>query len=270
MTKLANVLVFYAMALGASLALALLATPVIGEYATLVVMMTPLLSVLVMKLIFNREGYTRSGWSDLGLARLGLRLWPVAFGMPFGVLLVAYGVVWLFGVAQFGVPGNPSDIALNAALNFGVGLVVCLGEEAGWRGYLLPRLLPLGQRTALLLSGLMQAVWHLPFIVFTTVYHGDGNQWIIVPLFLATMTIAGILFGYLRLASKSTWPAVIAHSVFNTYWTLFGAFTVAASPLAFEYLAGESGVITLVAVAFSAWVLIRRLERPQGSIPAAT
>jgi membrane protease YdiL (CAAX protease family) len=128
----------------------------------------------------------------------------------------------------------------------------------------------LGHRKALLLSGLMQAIWHLPVIFFTTFYHGGGNVWIVVPLFLSTMTIAGILFGYLRIASKSTWPAVIAHGIFNIYWTLFNTVTVATSPLAYEYLAGESGVLTLAAVALSAWALIKRMENPRFGVSIAT
>jgi membrane protease YdiL (CAAX protease family) len=153
-------------------------------------------------------------------------------------------------------------------LNAGVTLVFCLGEEIGWRGYLLPKLTALGLRPALLVSGLLQAIWHVPFIVFTAFYHGDGNAWIVVPLFLTTMTIAGVLFGYIRLASGSVWPPVIAHGMFNVYWTMFNAITVASSPLAYEYLAGESGLLTLAAVVLSAWILIRRMEDPRKGITA--
>jgi membrane protease YdiL (CAAX protease family) len=261
MSNFKQVAIFYTLTLGASVALAIWATPVIGEFSTLIVMLTPLLSVLVMKLFVTREGFSREGWADLGFNRAGFKVWPIAIGLPFLVLLVAYGAVWAAGIAHVAIPADLTQPLIIAVMNTIVGLLLCVGEEAGWRGFLLPRLLPLGRRPALLLSGLMQAVWHLPFIVFTTTYHGEGNLWLIVPLFLATMTVAGILFGYLRLTSNSTWPAVIAHAVFNTYWTLFATITVTTSPLAFEYLAGESGLITLVAVAISAVMLIRRLER---------
>lgn len=270
MSPLIKASIFYAIALTGSIVMAVFVTPILGPFTVALVMFTPLIAVLAMKLLVTREGYRLSGWSDLGLHRLGLKGWPLAFGLPFLVLLFAYGTVWMFGIAQFNVPaggiGAPTDIVLN----FAVTMLFCLGEEIGWRGYLLPRLMTLGHRKALLLSGLMQAIWHLPFILFTSFYHGDGNTWIIVPLFLSTMTIAGILFGYLRIASKSTWPAVIAHAVFNVYWVTFGLFTIATSPLAFEYLAGESGVLTLAAVALSAWVLIRRMENPHNGIVIST
>jgi membrane protease YdiL (CAAX protease family) len=262
--------IYYAIALTGSIAMALFVTPILGPFTVALVMFTPLIAVLVMKLVVTRDGYSRSGWSDLGFGRLGLRQWPIALGLPLVVLLFAYGTVWTFGIAQFNVPAGGLGSPIDMAINIAVTMLFCFGEEIGWRGYLLPKLMGLGHRKALLLSGLMQAIWHLPFIIFTGLYHGEGNTWIIVPLFLSTMTIAGILFGYLRIVSKSTWPAVIAHAVFNVYWTAFGAFSIATSPLAFEYLAGESGLLTLAAVAVSAWILIRRMENPRSGIVIST
>ncbi|OEO29090.1 hypothetical protein VW23_002540 [Devosia insulae DS-56] len=270
MNDIAKASIFYAMTLAQSVAVALFVTPVLGQFAVALVMFTPLISVLVMKLVITREGYRLSGWSELGLRRLGLRQWPIAAGLPLLVLVFAYGVVWSLGIAEFNPSGFRTDGILDILLSLGVTLIFCFGEEIGWRGYLLPKLMSLGHRKALLLSGLMQAIWHLPFILFTSFYHGEGNTWIIVPLFLTTMTIAGILFGYLRIVSKSTWPAVIAHAVFNVYWNLFNAMTIAASPLAYEYLAGESGLLTLAAVALSAFILIRRMEDPRHGVSLST
>jgi uncharacterized protein len=267
MSPLAKASLYYAMTLGQSLGIALFLSPGLGMLSLLLVMMTPLVSVLIMKLIVTREGWSLDGWSDLGLQRLGLRQWIVAAGLPIAVLAVAYGVVWSTGIAQLDLSrmslwGPWDGILINVAIS----LVLCFGEEIGWRGYLLPKLMVLGHRPALLISGLLQAVWHVPFIVFTSLYHGDGNVWIVVPLFLSTMTIAGILFGYLRLASGSVWPAVIAHAVFNIYWNMFNTVTVTDSPLAYEYLAGESGILTLLAVAVSAIYFIRRMENPKSGI----
>ena len=39
-----------------------------------------------------------------------------------------------------------------------------LGEEFGWRGYLQPKLMPLGGRNAVLLTGIIWGVWHLSLI----------------------------------------------------------------------------------------------------------
>jgi membrane protease YdiL (CAAX protease family) len=263
--------IFYAMTLAQSVGLALFVAPILGHFALLLVMMTPLVSVLVMKLVVTREGYQKGGWSDLGLGRLGLKQWPMALGLPFLILLLSYGVIWLTGLAQFTVPPGYGFLGpLDFVLSLVVTMVVCFGEEIGWRGYLLPKLMSFGHRRALLISGVLQGLWHVPLIVFTTLYHGAGNPFVVIPLFLVTMTIAGILFGYLRIVSKSTWPAVITHGVFNIYWTLFVAYTVSDSVLATEYLAGESGILTIAAMAVLAWILIRRMENPQNGVAIST
>lgn len=267
MSNVRKVTIFYSMTLAMSLGLALFAAPVIGEWSTMIVMLTPLVAVLIMKLAITREGYSRSGWADLGLDRAGTKVWGLAVGVPFVVLLAAYAGVWISGVAGVQMPANIPDVLINFALNFSIALILCFGEEVGWRGYMLPKLLGLGTVPAMLWTGFLQGVWHLPFIVFTSLYHGEGNVLLIVVLFLTTMTVAGVLFGYLRIVSGSTWPAVIAHSIFNAWWTLFGAFTVASSPLAFEYLAGESGLLTLVGTMIAAVWLVRRMS-PSASLRA--
>jgi membrane protease YdiL (CAAX protease family) len=47
-----------------------------------------------------------------------------------------------------------------------------IGEEIGWRGYMLPHLLKLGATPALLISGFAHGLFHLPAILGTSVYHG--------------------------------------------------------------------------------------------------
>jgi hypothetical protein len=90
---------------------------------------------------------------------------------------------------------------------------------------------------------------------------------VIVPLFLITFTVGGLLYGYLRLSTGSVWPASLAHSAHNTFWALFGSMTVAVSPLATEYVAGETGLLPILGYGLLAiWLLprLRRRERSAG------
>jgi membrane protease YdiL (CAAX protease family) len=98
-------------------------------------------------------------------------------------------------------------------------------------------------------------------LLLTPFYHGLGNRWIVVPLFLLTLTAAGMFYGYLRLITDSVWPAALAHSSFNAFWDLFSRLTIAVSPLALEYFAGETGVFTLVGTAVVSGWLVYRLDR---------
>jgi len=258
-------LVFYAITLALVLAVALM-----PGASTEVAMFTPLVAVLIMLFLVTRNGYTREGLKSLGLHCLGLRAWPVAILGPLLVLGVAYGVIWATGVANFAVPEQPMEQSASLGVPvwllmpvaavilpiFTLGLVTSLGEEIGWRGYLLPLLEFLGTWAAVLLTGLAHAVFHLPLILLTGLYHAGGNALIVVPMFVLSVTLVGMFLGYLRLSTGSVWPAVLGHSAHNVLWSVFGAFTVASSPLASEYLAGESGVLVILGYgALGGWLM---------------
>jgi membrane protease YdiL (CAAX protease family) len=143
-----------------------------------------------------------------------------------------------------------------------IGLVTSLGEEIGWRGYLLPRLEFLGAWAAVLLTGLAHALFHLPIILFTPLYHAGGNRVVVIPLFILSVTIVGMFLGYLRLSTGSVWPAVLAHSAHNSIWAVFSALTAGSSPLVSEYLAGESGVLAIAGyAALGGWLLYTLTRR---------
>jgi membrane protease YdiL (CAAX protease family) len=221
----------------------------LGERTVILNMLTPLLAVLLMLLVVTREGYHKAGWQALGLQRAGWRSWGLAMGAPLLVLSVTYGIVWLTGIGRLVWPTNQGvvDLILNLVINLLLAVLFALSEEIGFRGYLLPHLLTIGRTRALLLSGFLHGAWHLPIMLLTPYYHSDGNPWIVIPLFLLTLTAASVFYGYLRLTSANTWPAAVAHGAFNTLWNQFSMLTVAVgSPLVLEYLAGESGLLTLI------------------------
>jgi len=260
-------IVFYAIAFGLEFVAAVALAPVLGELVALAGMFTPTIAALFMLLLVTREGYTRAGWASLGLHRAGLRVWGLALLVPLLVLGGAYGVLWASGVASAALPAGLSggaliQFALKTLFMLGIGVFLggALGEELGWRGYLLPKLLFLGPRRALLLSGLLHGIWHLPLILLTPYYHVEANPVIFLPLFLASLTLAGVFYGWLRLTSGSVWPAAIAHRAINQFWAGFAAITVTTSPLLVEYLAGEAGLLTLIGIAIVATVLLARLE----------
>ncbi len=53
-----------------------------------------------------------------------------------------------------------------------INLVPALGEELGWRGWLLPKLMPLGAIPAILTSGVIWGLWHTPLILLGYNYPG--------------------------------------------------------------------------------------------------
>jgi len=91
------------------------------------------------------------------------------------------------------------------------------GEEFGWRGYLLPKLMPLGGRKAILLTGVIWGVWHWPVILMGYNYGLDyfGAPFL-GPLAMVWFTIVvSALLGWVTIKANSVWPAVIGHGALN-------------------------------------------------------
>lgn len=62
-------------------------------------------------------------------------------------------------------------------VNLLANVVFAFDEEYGWRGYLLPRLLPLGETRATLVVGVIWAGWHVPILIGGINYPGQ-NVWL--------------------------------------------------------------------------------------------
>jgi uncharacterized protein len=221
-------------------------------------MSTPTVATLVMLLVVTKDGYSKEGWKSLGLHRLGLNVWWIAFGATLFITVAASAVVWATPLASFIVPeGGILDPILQFLIFVGLfTLTFSLGEEIGMRGYLQPRLMSLGRTRALLLVGLVWATWHQVLIFLTPVDFPTGNLLLFLPLFYGTIVAASLLFGYLRIYTGSVWPASIAHSVHNAAWPLLGALTVTASPVLVNlYLVGDFGILILIGTVLGAvWV----------------
>ncbi|MBX0329513.1 CPBP family intramembrane metalloprotease [Oscillochloris sp. ZM17-4] len=108
-------------------------------------------------------------------------------------------------------------VLIQLATAFGIAPLInaipALGEELGWRGYLLPQLLPLGQWPALLISGAIWGLWHAPVILLG--YNYPQHPQLGVLLMVGFCMIWGVIFGWLRLATGSVWPAMLAHAALN-------------------------------------------------------
>jgi membrane protease YdiL (CAAX protease family) len=224
-------------------------------------MMTPLLMTLFMLFVFTRDGYGQHGRFGLGLRRLGWRTWGLALLLPLLVLAISYGLAWLSGMAALVMPTNDgglSNLLLNLLPELLIVILLVLSEEIGFRGYLLPRLLALGPKRAVTLSGFLHATWHLPIIFLTPFYLGGGSRFLTIPIFLLLLTAAGVIYGVLRLETESVWPSTILHGAFNAFLGAFSTLTVLSSSVAI-YLVGETGLLTMVATAVVAlWMLQRR------------
>lgn len=172
--------------------------------------------------------------SRLNLRRLGeWRAYLWAWLLPPVLAAFAGLFTWLLGAGQLDtefsmirealpqVEGQTIPVGLFvaiqtlAALTFGplVNTILALGEELGWRGFLLPKLLPLGQWRAILLSGAIWGIWHAPAIL-------QGHNYPTRPvagvfMMIVFTVLLGAIFSWLYLWTRSPWAPALAHGSIN-------------------------------------------------------
>jgi membrane protease YdiL (CAAX protease family) len=101
--------------------------------------------------------------------RVGIQWYAVALFLPVVLNLAATGLNIAAGAA---VPANiqlPAWTTLLAEFLFPAFFLIALGEEPGFRGFALPRLLV--GRSALaasLILGVLHAIWHIPLFIFNS------------------------------------------------------------------------------------------------------
>jgi membrane protease YdiL (CAAX protease family) len=206
------------------------------------VMTTPAVAALVVVLLLERPQHPARvlGLWPLTPVRRLLGYTALALVVPIALVLAALPIGALLGVypADFttfsgfravldqqlraaGVEELPLPVGTLVAVQLAtiplgalINLLPALGEELGWRGWLLPKLLPLGTVPALLVSGVIWGLWHAPLILLGYNYP-DAPGWLGLTCMVVMCVLVGAVFGWLRLRSGSVWPAALAHGAFN-------------------------------------------------------
>jgi membrane protease YdiL (CAAX protease family) len=219
------------------------------------VLPVPALANLATRLI------TKEGWGHLMLRlnfRSGWRFYLAAWLLPLLAVIVGGAVYFLLFPQSFdpnlsaaraavaSIPAlaaaSPWSLLLISTLSVLIaGLVIygliSIGEELGWRGYLLPKLMErfagpertgaeahglahtggsdaAGARKAALLVGLIWGVWHWPGDLLAMQL--DPRMSILSLLIrLVSSCVLSVLLAWVTLRSGSVWPAAIGHGMFN-------------------------------------------------------
>jgi len=181
---------------------------------------------LVLREIFADVSFRFGGrrtWNSIGLALV----FPIAVG------LIAYGIAWTTGLAQFdpqppdGISAQLAGKASTPAGVFAIMLAVstfllvfpnsfyAAGEEIGWRGYMLTRLIDAGVPRPILASGLIWGAWHLP-LVLAGLYAAGSSRVLSAVLLMVTATSFSFVLARMRLETGSIWPPIILHGAWNS------------------------------------------------------
>jgi len=216
--------------IGLTLAVALLSVAYMGA---------PALAHVFTRLI------TREGWKNTSLRlnlRRGWRFYLAAWLLP-GLLAIVGGVIYFVLFPGHFSTANVEALSAQGVTNpwvfVGIQVLFAMlisplinglftfGEEFGWRAYLLPRLMPLGERKAMLAMGVIWGVWHWPVIAMGHNYGFDypGAPWLGLLVMVWFTFVLGVLINWVALRSGSVWPAVIAHAAVNGIGSLMVLFT---------------------------------------------
>jgi membrane protease YdiL (CAAX protease family) len=156
----------------------------------------------------------------------------------------------------------PEVIALcYGALTFVAGTLALslfsLGEEIGWCGFLIPRLVPLlGVPRTALVTGVLWSSYHFPLMLLAKNYTQGTAVWF--AMLGLTITLIGVAFltTWLWLRSGSIWPTVLLHACHNVLiFYLFEPLT-RAQPLT-PYIGGEHGLGMMLVAALAALLVTR-------------
>jgi uncharacterized protein len=189
----------------------------LGPAATLGTMLTPMIAALIMRILVSKEGVKGS----LGLLR-SPKYYLAALGAPAVFVTVVVLIVQVLGLGEFRWSEATWFVYLMLIV---IALPVTLftfGEEYGWRGYLLPRLLPLGEVRASVLLGVIWGLWHLPLLLAGLNYPGV-NVWLAVIIFTFVTVALSFTYTWFYVASSgSVLVAAVFHASTNqfsdTFW----------------------------------------------------
>ncbi|MCC6189754.1 MAG: CPBP family intramembrane metalloprotease [Anaerolineales bacterium] len=221
---------------------------------------TALGALLVVAVTEGRAG-VRAWASRIVRWRVGLLWYAVALGLPIVLKFAAYGLN-----LALGAPAPPAEAwGAWAEVPFEfifVFLTLALGEELGFRGYALPKLLerhsPLA---ASLILGVMRVIWHVPLVVLA----GDS------PWVFAIVIAGDILFTWIFLHTRgSVLIAMLLHSSLNASGALFGGlFTGAYAAQNYLLLVALFVAAAVALLLIAGPGLARRRAAPAASVVAA-
>jgi len=257
---------------------------VLATMLTAMVMFFPALSVFLTRII-TKEGFQGTsfiapkngartipyfllGWFGPAIltligAAVYFLLFPEKYDPDMGyltTLMTAQGmepnpaIVNATAISQF-----VSGILLAPALNF----INCFGEEWGWRGYLLPKMLEKYKMLpTLLISGVIWGIWHAPIIVLGHNYGTGYPGYPYLGIFAMCIfcIVLGIFFSYITIRTGSCLPAVLAHGSVNGFAAIGMLYTdgTVAEPLIGPTPTGIIGGCAFIVCAMIMTILLIR------------
>ena len=252
-----------------------------GVYVVGIMWCPALAALATMKL--NGRSMSALGWA-WPTRKYALASWYI----PLAYASVSYLIIWSTGLGGF--PNKEFVQSLTTRMGLGLspaastvlylllmgsfGLIrslsTGLGEEIGWRGFLVPELSKnLGFTATALISGIVWSLWHYPILIFAD-YNAGTATWYALACFTVMVVSMSFLYTWMRLKSGSLWTGALLHASHNLYvQAIFTPLTRNTGKTAW-FIDEFGAVLPLVTVAIAVYFWTRRRELPEHKSNAAT
>ena len=193
--------------------------------------------------------------NGLGFKLCNIKYILLGILLPLIYLLIPYIIYWIKYPNNFAYTGVPISLILSDCLPVMVigivgSLISAIGEEIGWRGYMVPALNEkYGAKKTLVISSLFWCLWHFPLIIFDA-YMSNLPLYYQLPMFVLCIFPVGVICGIYALKTSSVWPSAFLHAAHNNYdQTVFQVITRGENMF---YYVSETGIVT----AICAWIVM--------------
>lgn len=213
--------------------------------------------------------------SSLGWQWVKWKHQRTSYLLPLIIALISYLIIWACGFGEFYNAeflskkkesynlSHWNDLSiflfhfgLISTISFIVSLPSILGEEIGWRGFLVPELAKTMSFTGVgLVSGFVWALFHWPLIILGLYGNDVTPLYYQLLVFSVFITATGIIMAYFRMKTISLWPAVIYHASSNIFiQKLFTPITITNTDSAW-YIDEFGAVMAIVATCVALYFL---------------
>lgn len=252
-------------------------------YYVQILMWSPAIAA-IMTAALSKRSLSLFGWK-WGDWRWQIQAWLV----PLGYVSISYGLIWIVGWGKVPNPQFVADAAKSVGLHISpiaatfmiilftatLGMLDfsgALGEEIGWRGFLVPALYQLTKRNftaTVLINAVIWAAWHAPIIFFSSYNNPGVPRWYSFCCFVILNIAGATIVAWYRLRSGSLWAGVLLHNSHNVFVQLiFTPLTVNTGKT--QYFIDEFGIVLpVVMLIFAIYFWTRRKELTSCAASAA-